>query len=78
MTTDVDRTAERRIRGRQTIKLIVWFVVIAALVVFAAVNTQEVTVDWVFDETETALWIVIAASAVAGAIIGFVAARRRQ
>jgi uncharacterized integral membrane protein len=78
MTTDVDRTAERRIRGRQTIKLIVWFVVIAALVVFAAVNTQEVTVDWMFDETETALWIVIAASAVAGAIIGFVAARRRQ
>jgi uncharacterized integral membrane protein len=78
MTTDVDRTTERRIRGRQTIKLIVWFVVIAALVVFAAVNTQEVTVDWVFDETETALWIVIAASAVAGAIIGFVAARRRQ
>jgi uncharacterized integral membrane protein len=78
MTTDVDRTTERRIRGRQTIKLIVWFVVIAALVVFAAVNTQEVAVDWVFDETETALWIVIAASAVAGAIIGFVAARRRQ
>jgi uncharacterized integral membrane protein len=78
MTTDVDRTTERRIRGRQTIKLIVWFVVIAALVVFAAVNTQEVAVDWVFDETETELWIVIAVSAVAGAIIGFVAARRRQ
>jgi uncharacterized integral membrane protein len=78
MTNDVDRSAERRIRARQTIKLIVWFVVIAALVVFAAVNTQEVAVDWVFDETETALWIVIAASAIAGAIVGFVAARRRR
>jgi len=78
MTNDVDRSAERRIRARQTIKLIVWFVVIAALVVFAAVNTQEVAVDWVFDETETALWLVIAASAIAGAIVGFVAARRRR
>jgi uncharacterized membrane-anchored protein YhcB (DUF1043 family) len=32
----------------------------------------------VFDETETALWLVIAASAIAGAIVGFVAARRRR
>ena len=78
MTTDFDQRTERRIRARQTTKLIVWFLVLAALLLFAVVNTQTVAVDWVFDETETALWIVIAASAVAGAIVGFVAARRRQ
>ena len=52
------------------VRVVIWLLVLAAVVVFAAVNTDDVSVDWVFDETEAPLWLVIAASAVAGAVIG--------
>lgn len=59
------------------IKILTWVIVLGAIVVFAISNRQDVNVDWVFDETETALWIVIAVSTVAGFILGFVTSRRR-
>ncbi len=60
------------------IKIVVWVVVLGAIVVFALSNRQDVNVDWVFSETETALWIVIAVSTVAGFILGYVTSRRRS
>lgn len=70
--------AERRVRAGQTIRVIVWLVVVAVVVVFALVNTKKVDVDWVVSDSRAPLWVVIGASAVAGAIIGFVARPRRS
>jgi uncharacterized integral membrane protein len=70
--------AERRARADQTVRVIVWLAVLAAVVIFAAVNRDDVAVDWVIDETEAPLWIVIGASALGGALIGFVSRPRRR
>ncbi len=78
MSSDDTTHAERRVRAGQTIRVIIWLVVAAAVVVFALVNTEKVSVDWVVDEAEAPLWAVIALSAVAGAIIGFLASPRRS
>jgi uncharacterized integral membrane protein len=69
---------ESRIRAAQTIRVVVWLVVLAVLVVFAALNTDKVSVDWAFDTTDVPLWLVIAISAVAGAVIGYLARSRRR
>ena len=70
--------AETRIRAAQTVRVIIWLVVLAVVVVFAALNTNKVSVDWAFDTTDVALWIVIAVSAAAGIVIGYVAKPRRR
>ncbi|WP_148288659.1 LapA family protein [Ilumatobacter nonamiensis] len=77
MADEHDRN-ESSIRTRQTIRIVVWVVAVAAVVIFAAANSQEVPVDWVFGDTDLALWIVIAGSALVGAIIGYVARWRRD
>ncbi len=59
------------------IKVVTWVVVLGVVVVFAVSNRQDVNVDWVFYESETALWIVIAVSTVAGFVLGYVTSRRR-
>lgn len=46
-------------------------------IAFAAVNLDEVDVNWVLGTWETPLIIVIAVSMVLGAGLGFLAARRR-
>lgn len=69
---------ERSIRARQTIRIVVWLVVVAAVVVVAALNTHDVDLDWVVGESTLPLWVVIAASALAGAVIGYVARWRRD
>ncbi len=77
MASDVS-SAERSIRTRQTFRLLVWVVVVAAVVVFAIVNTQDVTVDWLFGDGETALWVVIAVSAALGFVAGWFGHWRRR
>lgn len=69
---------DSRVRTGQTVRVVIWLVVLAALVVFAALNTEKVSVDWLFATENVALWIVIAVSAAAGAIIGFLARTRRR
>jgi uncharacterized integral membrane protein len=69
---------ERRIRAGQTFRVIVGLVVLAAVVVFAALNTDKVNVDWAFDTADVALWVVIAVSVVAGVIIGYLARPRHR
>lgn len=70
--------AERRIRAGQTVRVVVWIVVLAAVVVFAAVNRDKVNVDWVVDETNAPLSLVIGASALAGALFGYLAKPSRR
>jgi uncharacterized integral membrane protein len=46
-------------------------------IAFAAVNLDEVDVDWVLGTSETPLIVVIAVSMVLGAGLGFLVSRRR-
>jgi uncharacterized integral membrane protein len=70
--------AETRIRAGQTVRVVIWLVVLAALVVFGALNTDKVSIDWAFDTTRVALWLVIAVSAAAGFVIGYLARPRHR
>lgn len=78
MSSDDRSFTERRVRAGQTIRVIVWLLLAAAVLVFALVNTDKVSVDWVVDEARAPLWVVIALSAVAGAVIGYLARPRRS
>jgi uncharacterized integral membrane protein len=69
---------ETRIRTAKTVRVVIWLIVLAVLVVFGALNTDKVSVDWAFDTTDIPLWLVIAISAVAGAVIGYFARPRRR
>ncbi len=75
---DVDESTERRIRVGQTIRIVVWVAAIGILIAFGALNTEQVEVDWIVTETTARLWVVIAASALLGALVGVVAARQRK
>jgi uncharacterized integral membrane protein len=70
--------AERRVRADQTVRVVVWLLVLAAIVVFALANRDDVSVDWVFDETTAPLSLVIGASAVGGVLVGLLSRTRRR
>ena len=76
--TDEMTTAERHIRTRQTFRLLVWLVMIAAIVTFALLNRNRVSVNWGVRKATAPLFVVIAAAAVVGAIAGLVSAPRRR
>lgn len=78
MNDEVDTRTERRIRTGQTIRIVVWVVVVALIVVFAATNSNDVDVDWVFGDSAGPLWLVIAGSAAAGFLLGLLTAARRS
>ena len=76
--SDVTTDGERSLRVVHLFHIVVWLIVLAAVVVFALVNTDKVNVDWVAKDSEAPLWMVIGISAVAGAIIGSLARVRRR
>jgi uncharacterized integral membrane protein len=76
--SDVTTDGERSLRVGHLLHIVVWLIVLAAVVVFALVNTDKVNVDWVAKDSEAPLWMVIGISAVAGAIIGSLARVRRR
>jgi uncharacterized integral membrane protein len=58
--------------GRKVnVKLIVIGALVALLVIFALLNTNEVGVDWVFNTWSAPLILVIAISGALGFLIGF-------
>jgi len=73
-----DDSNERSIRARQTIRIVVWVAAAAVLVALAVANTQDVTVDWLFGDLDTSLWVVIVTSAAVGAVLGYLARWRRD
>lgn len=73
-----DDSNERSIRARQTVRIVVWVVIAAAVFLLAVSNTQDVTVDWLFGNVATSLWVVIVASAGVGAVLGYLARWRRH
>ena len=78
MSSEPRSRNETRIRAAQTVRVVIWLIVLAVIVVFAALNTDKVSVDWAFDTTDVPLWVVIAISAIAGALIGYFARPRRR
>ena len=78
MSSEPRSHKESRIRTGQTVRVVVWLVVLALLVAFAALNTDKVNVDWAFDTTDVPLWLVIGVSAVAGFVIGNLARPRHR
>jgi len=73
-----DDSNEQSIRTRQTIRIVLWVAIAAVVVALALANTQAVTVDWLFGELGTSLWVVIVASAAVGAVLGYLARWRRD
>jgi uncharacterized integral membrane protein len=53
------------------VKLIALGLLAAVLILFAALNTHDVGVDWVFDTVNAPMILVIAVSALFGFAIGF-------
>lgn len=72
-----DNPHDRSIRARQTVRIVVWVVVAAVVVALALSNTQDVTVDWLFGDVDTSLWVVIVAASAVGAVLGALARSRR-
>ena len=78
MSSEPRSFKESRIRTGQTVRVVVWLIVLAVLIVLAALNTDKVSVDWAFDTTDLPLWVVIGISAVAGFVIGYLARPRHR
>lgn len=73
-----DESNERSIRARQTVKIVVWVAIAAVVAALALSNTQDVTVDWLFGDVDTSLWVVIVVATAVGAILGYLARSRRD
>lgn len=77
MVKDVDEGTEKRIRAKQTFRVLVFVVIAAVLALWAFANTDEVAVDWLVDTTRGPLIVVIAISALLGFLLGAVATWRQ-
>ena len=77
MATDVDERTEKRIRAKQTVRILLFVVIAGVLALWAFANTDEVAVDWLVDTTRGPLIVVIAISALLGFLLGAVATWRQ-
>jgi uncharacterized integral membrane protein len=63
---------------RQQARMIAALTLSGLGVVFAVLNLDEVSVNWIIGTWDTPLIIVIAISVLVGAALGYLAARRRE
>ena len=77
MSSDIDQGTEKRIRAKQTFRILLFVVIAGVLALWAFANTDEVTVDWLVDTTRGPLVVVIAISALLGFLLGAVATWRQ-
>jgi uncharacterized integral membrane protein len=68
----------RRNSFGQTLRTVLATLILAAVVVVAAVNTDEVNVDLVFEEYEAPLSALVGGAAGAGLLIGLLLGVRRR
>lgn len=78
MATDVDDRTEKRIRAKQTFRILSFVLIAGVLALWAFANTDDVEVDWLFDTTTGPLIVVIGISAALGFLLGVVASWRQR
>ena len=78
MATRDARDRDDGISSRIRPKHVVFGIVVVILAVFALVNTEEVNVDFVVADANSALIVVIVVSAALGALVGWLAPRLRR
>ena len=64
-------------KRREQARTVVAIALAILITLFAVLNTDEVKVHWIFGTTETPLIIVIAVSAIVGAVLALFAQRQR-
>jgi len=67
---------DRRIQPRQALRIFLWLALLGILLAFALLNTDDTHVDWIIREDDAPLFVVIAASAAVGFIMGAIAMAR--
>lgn len=72
------REQEQKIRRNQTLRVISILILLAVIVLFAVVNADTVSVDWVFARTDAPMVLVIALSGGIGFLVGALVASRRS
>ncbi|MGQ0824284.1 MAG: lipopolysaccharide assembly protein LapA domain-containing protein [Actinomycetota bacterium] len=73
---DDDRRDRRE--TSETIRLVVIGLLVVALVGFVLDNTDDVAIEYVFGDTDAPLIVVLVATAVIGAVIGWLIRRARR
>ena len=76
--SDDVRKADAGGGGGPSVRVIVGIGIVAALVLFALLNFQEIKIDLLVGSIRARLIVVIAISALAGFIAGFLFFRRRE
>ena len=64
-------------RNKPTPKMITAVVLVVLIALFAAVNSQDVTIHWIVATSQTPLIVVIAGCGLVGFAAGWMFARRR-
>ena len=64
----------RRVKRRQSIRVFVFTVLVGAVALLVADNTDDVTIGWLFDETEMPLIVALLGTWAAGLVTGLLIA----
>lgn len=75
--THMDTKAERRIRHRQTIRVVLVLAVLAVVALFLIDNSQRTTVGWTIGEIDGPLFAFLLGAFGLGAAVGMLIAHRR-
>lgn len=69
---------EQQVRRSQTLRVISIVVLLAVIATFAVFNAGNVSIDWIFTETDAPMVVVIALSGGIGFLLGALVASRRS
>lgn len=69
---------EQQVRRSQTLRVVSIVVLLALIATFAVVNGDNVSIDWIFTETNAPMVVVIALSGAIGFLLGALVASRRS
>lgn len=73
-----EQRQEQQIRRSQTLRVVSIVILLVVIVTFAVVNSDNVSIDWVFTETNAPMVLVIALSGGIGFLVGALVASRRS
>lgn len=73
-----EQRQEQQIRRNQTLRVVAIVILLAVIVTFAVANSENVSIDWVFTETNAPMVLVIALSGGIGFLVGALVASRRS